>query len=56
MAHQSAIPQQQIPIPVICIVCLKPVVLEQSKTNERGQPIHEGCYLQQLHSDREGKN
>src|ERR1700687_3582625 len=29
----------------VCSICNRPVKLETSKTDERGQAVHEGCYL-----------
>jgi hypothetical protein len=29
----------------ICSICNKPIDLETSKTDERGQAVHEECYL-----------
>lgn len=29
-----------------CAVCHKSVKLETAKTNERGEPVHEECYVQ----------
>ena len=32
--------------PIICSICRKSVELETSKTDERGEAIHEECYVQ----------
>lgn len=31
-----------------CLICREPVSLEHSKTDERGQAIHEECYVSKL--------
>jgi hypothetical protein len=31
-----------------CAICQQPVRLETAKSDERGQPVHEDCYLQRL--------
>jgi hypothetical protein len=31
-----------------CAICVKPVLLEDSKVSEDGQPIHEECYVAKL--------
>ena len=33
---------------LICSICQQPVAVENSKTDENGQAIHEDCYLQRL--------
>jgi len=30
----------------ICAICKQPVDLEESKTDEHGQAVHENCYVQ----------
>ncbi len=30
---------------LICCICKEPVTLEESKTDERGQAVHENCYI-----------
>ena len=37
MSHESWLPQ--------CAVCKEPVTLEESKTDARGQAVHENCYV-----------
>jgi hypothetical protein len=32
----------------ICSLCKLPVLLETSKTDEKGQPVHEECYVLNL--------
>jgi hypothetical protein len=32
----------------ICSLCKLPVVLEASKTDENGKPVHEECYVLNL--------
>jgi len=32
----------------ICSICQKPVILETSKVDNFGKPVHEGCYLRNL--------
>jgi hypothetical protein len=32
----------------LCPLCNKPVALENAKTDENGQPIHEDCYIRTL--------
>ena len=32
----------------MCAICKKPASLETAKTNERGQIVHEECYLQKM--------
>ena len=32
----------------ICSTCQKPVVLETSRVDNFGKPVHEGCYLRNL--------
>jgi hypothetical protein len=32
----------------MCALCQKPVALENIKTDENGQPVHEDCYAQTL--------
>jgi hypothetical protein len=33
---------------VQCVICKKPVKLEDSKCNEFGQAVHEDCYVRML--------
>ena len=33
-----------------CVICEEPVKLEESKTDENGQAIHEECYVSSLTS------
>ena len=28
-----------------CTICYKPVDLKTAKTDEAGEPVHEGCYV-----------
>jgi hypothetical protein len=37
-----------LPFSLICSVCHKPIHLETSKTDERGDAVHEECYVQDL--------
>jgi len=30
---------------LICFICKQPVNLEESKADERGQAVHENCYI-----------
>jgi hypothetical protein len=32
----------------VCSICQQPIQLETSKTDEKGKPIHEDCYVQRL--------
>lgn len=32
----------------ICPICQKPVVLETSRVDNFGMPVHEGCYLRSM--------
>lgn len=34
--------------PLLCRICGKPVAVEISKTDDRGQAIHEDCYALKL--------
>ena len=36
-----------------CAFCDMPVLIETAKTNERGQLIHEDCYVQSLQTNRD---
>jgi hypothetical protein len=36
-----------------CAFCNAPVLIETAKTNERGQLIHEDCYVQSLRMKRD---
>lgn len=36
-----------------CVFCDMPVSIETAKTNERGQLIHEDCYVQSLQMNRD---
>jgi hypothetical protein len=36
-----------------CAFCNSPVLIETAKTNERGQLIHEDCYVQSLRMNRD---
>jgi hypothetical protein len=36
-----------------CTFCDLPVLIETAKTNERGQVIHEDCYVQSLQMNRD---
>ncbi len=31
-----------------CFICKEPLILETSVADERGRPVHEGCYLRKL--------
>lgn len=33
----------------ICRICGKPVPIESANTNGFGQPVHENCYLREVH-------
>ena len=37
---------------VLCWLCGKTVELENCKTDERGRPVHEECYVAGLRTDR----
>jgi hypothetical protein len=37
-----------IPSSPICYLCKLPVILERSKTDEAGKPVHEECYVLKL--------
>ena len=39
-----------------CVICKEPVSLEQSKADERGQAVHEDCYVSQLNRKRTAVN
>ncbi len=53
MAHHSSpapdshTPAQQF---FICKICRQAIAIETCKTDERGQPVHEACYLDRLNS------
>jgi len=32
----------------VCVICGKPVRLEECKVNDLGEPVHELCYAQKL--------
>jgi len=34
--------------PILCAICACPVLLEEAKTDERGQAVHENCYVLKL--------
>lgn len=34
--------------PILCAICACPVLLEDAKTDERGQAVHENCYVLKL--------
>jgi hypothetical protein len=36
-----------------CVFCDMPVSIENAKTNERGQLIHEDCYVESLQMNRD---
>jgi hypothetical protein len=36
-----------------CIICKEPVNLALSKTDEYGRPVHEGCYVWLLESQKQ---
>jgi hypothetical protein len=38
-AHYASRPK------LVCCICSKPVALEVSKTDERGNAVHEECYV-----------
>ena len=38
MPHQGWLPR--------CVICSEPVNLEESNTDERGQAVHENCYVE----------
>ena len=33
---------------VDCVICGKPLRVEEAKTEEHGQPVHEDCYVLNL--------
>ncbi|HKI25638.1 MAG TPA: hypothetical protein VKA07_04890 [Candidatus Sulfotelmatobacter sp.] len=33
---------------VLCAICGKPILLEESKVNEDGKPVHEACYVAKI--------
>jgi hypothetical protein len=39
---------------VPCVICGRPVRLEECKTNDIGEPVHEACYAERLkeHAER----
>lgn len=37
MSYQNCLPR--------CAICKESVTLEESKTDERGQAVHENCYV-----------
>jgi hypothetical protein len=37
----------------LCLICNAPVLLETAKTDERGNAIHEECYLLKVRLQRE---
>jgi hypothetical protein len=53
MAHHSSTasdprePAQQF---FICKICRQAIAIETCKTDEKGQPVHEACYLARLNS------
>jgi hypothetical protein len=36
----------------VCPICNQPVWLNEAKTDEDGQAIHEGCYVAKIHMVR----
>jgi acyl-CoA synthetase (AMP-forming)/AMP-acid ligase II len=36
---------------IVCCICAIPIPLETSKTNERGQAVHEECYVRKIISE-----
>jgi hypothetical protein len=34
--------------PTVCAICRQPVELEQCKTDERGNAVHEKCYTEKV--------
>jgi hypothetical protein len=38
----------------VCSICNQPVWLNDAKTDEDGQAIHEGCYVTKIHLIRSG--
>lgn len=33
---------------IACVLCSSPVSLENCKFDERGGPVHDGCYIERL--------
>ena len=33
---------------VSCVICNKPVRLDECKLNDLGEPVHEDCYVERL--------
>jgi hypothetical protein len=38
-----------------CFICKKHLILETSVADERGHPVHEGCYLRKLDGVEQAK-
>ena len=38
-----------------CFICKKHLILESSVADERGHPVHEGCYLRKLDGVEQAK-
>ena len=47
---QSSLPGSNLELH--CLICHKPVQLENAKTDERGKAVHEECYALKLESER----
>jgi len=41
---------------IVCCICSGPIPLETSKTDERGQAVHEECYVRKIISIRRTAN
>jgi len=39
-------------ISVVCELCKKPVLLEKTRIDERGKPVHERCYVQSIRASK----
>jgi hypothetical protein len=47
-AHKLSERTPQSPWRPECAICKEPVKLEDSKADERGQAVHEDCYVSQI--------
>jgi len=36
---------------VPCVICCKPVRLDECKTNDLGEPVHEACLAERLNEE-----
>jgi endogenous inhibitor of DNA gyrase (YacG/DUF329 family) len=41
---------------VPCVICGKPVRLEECKVNDLGEPVHESCYAERIEEESKKRN